>query len=321
MPVEAPAVGSGQGEEHMSGQVDESALFPGPVEGFTMPFFYASLQSFWLYYLVEVDLVASVLPDTAPGAGLRAARFTDGADEYAMVSLDLQRYTGHGDSFLEHVEEVEFNVYAYPEARDGAVPLMSWQDYLRGNDQTKSIGGYRVHVPCSNPQAVAAGRGFFGEPKFVAFFDYTVPAPNNPEVTTWEYGVYDIVAPPKELQQQYPMADLNKQGPLIFKIEADLTGADTFAANASPIIEYGVNPYGSNRIVSNWWSFYDTFETAFLTPEQAAKVTLTLGAENDKWNMRDDLQRLVANRLPVAAQIYQSPIVSAEDGPAFVVPQ
>ncbi len=305
----------------MAGQVEASALFPGPIKGFTMPFSYASLQSFWLYYLVEVDLVSSVLPDTPPGAGLRAARFRDVDDEYAMVSLDLQRYTGHGDAFLEHVEEVEFNVYAYPEAKDGRVPLLSWQDFLRGNDQTKSIGGYRIHVPCSNPQAVEAGRGFFGEPKFVAFFDYTVPSPNSAPSSVWKYGVYDIIAPPAALQNEYPMADLNKQGDLIFQVEADLTGVETFEVNASPIIEYGVNPYQSNRMVANWWSFYDTFTTSFLTPEQGANVTLSLGEHDDAHGVRADLMKLVANRVPVAAQTYESPIVSAEDGPWFVVPQ
>ena len=44
-----------------------------------------------------------------------------------------------------------------PLSRLPAVPLMSWQDYLRGRDQTKTIGGYRLHVPCDNPIAVEAG--------------------------------------------------------------------------------------------------------------------------------------------------------------------
>jgi hypothetical protein len=305
----------------MTGQVDQSKLFPGSIPGFTMPFFYASLQSFWLYYLVDPDLVDSVLPDTAPGEGLRTALFTDGDQQYALVSLDLQRYTGHGDSFLEQVEEVEFNVYAYPESRDGAVPLMEWQDYLRGGDQTKTIGGYRIHVPCSSAQAVSAGRGFFGEPKFVAFFDYKVPAPNNPEVKTWEYGVYDIIPPPEEIQKQYPMVNLNAKGDLIFKVEADLSGIETFAANPSPIIEYGVNPYQSNCIVANWWSFYDVFTTCFLTADQGSRVTLTLGSAEDKWGVRNDLQKLIANLLPVAAQTYESPIVSTEDGPWYQTPK
>jgi hypothetical protein len=305
----------------MGGQVDSSELFPGPIQDFTMPFFYASLQSFWLYYLVEVEVAESVLLDTPPGEGVRVARFTDGDDEYAMVSLDLQRYTGHGNSFLEHVEEVEFNVYVYPEAKDGAVPLLSWQDFLRGNDQTKTIGGFRLHVPCSNSQAVAAGRGFFGEPKFVAAFDYTVPSPNSPPSSKWTYGVYDIIPPPPELAKEYPYADLNKQGDLIFQVTADLSGVDTFEANASPIIEYGVNPDKSKRMVANWWSFYDTFTTAFLTPEQGAKVEVKLGEHDDPHGVRADLVKLVANRVPVAAQIVESPIVSAEDGPWFLVPQ
>jgi hypothetical protein len=304
----------------MAGQIDQDRLFPAPSGGFTMPFFYASLQSFWLYYLVEIDLIQEVLPTSRPEQRLRPAHFTDGDRVYGMVSLDFQRYTGHGPGYLEHVEEVEFNVYAYPEVRDGAVPLLSVPDYLMGLDQTKTIGGYRIHVPCSNQNAVDAGRIFYGEPKYLASFQYTVPTPNDASVTTWDYSVSTSIAAPEALRKEYPGADLTKPGDLVFRITADLTGVPTVAANASPLIEYGVNPYGSQVVVANFWNFFGTFDTAFLTPEQGSKVTLELGSD-DPEHLRRDLQRLVANRLPVAAQTFNSPIVSAEGGPWFPVAQ
>ncbi len=305
----------------MSGQVDQSRLFPNGPDGFTMPFFYASLQSFWVYYLVETHLIETVLPHSAPEQRLKPARFLDGDREYGMVSLDFQRYTGHGSSFLEHVEEVEFNVYAYPEVRDGAVPLQSWQDYLMGRDQTKTIGGYRIHVPCNTAGAITAGRGFYGEPKYQATFVYNVPTPNDATVTTWHYEVHTSIMPPPEVAKEYPFIDLSKPGDLVYELDADLTGVPTVPGNASPLIEYGVNPYGSQVVVANFWNFFGTFDTAFLTPEQAAKVTVKLGDVDDPQGLRRDLQKLVANRLPVATQIFNSPVVSAEGGPWFPVAQ
>ena len=305
----------------MSGQVDRSRLFPPPPNGFTMPFFYASLQSFWVYYLVEPHLIEPYLPKSAPEQRLKPARFLDGDREYGLVSLDFQRYTGHGPGYLEHTEEVEFNVYAYPEIRDGNVPLLSWRDYLMGLDQTKTIGGFRIQVPCNNPNAVLAGKGFYGEPKYAACFEYTVPSPNDTSVTTWDYSVSTSIPGPEHLQKEYPFADLTKPGELIYRLQADLTGVPTVAANASPLIEYGTEATDPNVVVANYWNFFGAFDTAFLTPEQAAKVVLTLGTDDDPHRLRHDLQQLVANRLPVAVQTYDSPVCSAEAGPWFPVAQ
>ena len=113
----------------------------------------------------------------------------------------------------------------------------------------------------------------------------------------------------------------SQPGELVYQLDADLTGVPTVAGNASPLIEYGVNPYGSQIVVANFWNFFGTFDTAFLTPEQAAKVTLTLGDVDDPQGLRRDLQKLVANRVPVATQVFTSPIVSAEGGPWYPVAQ
>jgi Acetoacetate decarboxylase (ADC) len=154
-----------------NGQRPFSELFPPLPQGFQEPFWYASLQSFWLYYRVDPELLRERLP---AGRGLEVALFEFGGGDHAgLASLDLQRYTGHGPTYLETTDEVEFNVYVYPRARVPDVPLMTWQQYLLGTDQTKTIGGYRLHVPCDNQTAVLAGRELYGEPKYLAVFDYT----------------------------------------------------------------------------------------------------------------------------------------------------
>jgi hypothetical protein len=140
-------------------QTPFARVFPTTPQGFNEPFWYGSLQSFWLYYRADPDDVAARLPD-----GLEAALFDFEGHRHALVSLDFQAYTGHGPGYLEMTHEVEFNVYAYPRVRLPDVPALTLREFLAGEDQTKTVGGFRIHVPCDNPNAVKAGIGLYGEP-------------------------------------------------------------------------------------------------------------------------------------------------------------
>ena len=197
------------------------------------------------------------------------------------MSLDFQAYTSGGSNFLAFTREVEFNVYVYPESRLPAVPLMSWQDYLRGRDQTKTIGGFRLHVPCDNPVAVQAGQQNFGEPKWLASFQYAVPSPNAPDVNTWSYGVYEPSDPTKT-----PPADT-----MIFEVDADLRGTPSVISNLSPLIEYGTRTIDGREVVAaNFWNFFGWFDTYFFDEDAARKVKLHLGPSIDKHRLRQDVQ-------------------------------
>ena len=123
-------------------QVPWKQLMPEQPELYKMPFWYNSLQSFWLYYPARRDLVEALLPELPPRHGVRLAEFDDLPDR-ALVSLDFQACTSGGANFLGFTHEVEFNVYVYPESRLPSVPLMSVREYLLGRDQTKTIGGFR----------------------------------------------------------------------------------------------------------------------------------------------------------------------------------
>jgi hypothetical protein len=112
-----------------------------------MPFWYGSLQSFWLYYRVDPEVLRQRLPQLPGGEALHVAMFDFDGEHAGLASVDLQIYTGHGPAYLEAVHEVEFNFYVYPQARVPEVPAMSWRDYVTGQDQTKTIGGFRLHVP------------------------------------------------------------------------------------------------------------------------------------------------------------------------------
>ena len=139
--------------------------------------------------------------------------------------------------------------------------LMTWQQYLLGEDQTKTIGGYRLHVPCDNAIAVKAGRGLYGEPKYLATFTCAVPClngPPSPPSSAWSYQVYAEPSPPSA-----PAGGAPTQGPLIYGLECDLAGITPIPANQSPLIEYGVfsDAGGAARLVGNHWDFYGPFET------------------------------------------------------------
>ena len=228
------------------------------------------------------------------------------------MSIDFQRYTGHGPQYLEAVHEVEFNLYMYPESRGPVVPALSVEQFLMGADQTQAHRGYRLHVPCDNPNAVKAGVGLFGEPKYLAAFDYTAPTLNDPTVTSWTYSVY-----------QAPAQQGGADGPLLWTTTADLLGLTAVPANASPLIEYGypADANGITRAVANFWSFYGPFET-FLFAGNGADRARTHGATPPRTTRHtvNDLIALIGDRSPVAAQMFASPPPSAENRGWFTVP-
>lgn len=291
-----------------TGQTPSGNLLPPIPQGLSMPFWYGSLQSFWLYYRVDPEVLRQRLPQLPGGEALHVAMFDFDGEHAGLASVDLQIYTGHGPAYLEAVHEVEFNFYVYPQARVPEVPAMSWRDYVTGQDQTKTIGGFRLHVPCDNPGAVAAGIALFGEPKFLAHFDYTVPGLNAPGVDTWSYKVLQDAS--------------GQPGPLIYGITADFRGLAPFPSDPSPLLEYGIlADHGVRRLVANEWSFYGPFDTYYLGGDAAQRIQLTYGDATDPTGTLEDLQLLLGNSAPIAAQIFASAPVSAENRGWYLVPK
>lgn len=84
-----------------------------------------------------------------------------------------------------------------PRTRAGDEPKLSVAQYLTGDDQSKTYGNYRINVPCDSPVAVTAGSKKYGEVKFVASFDFSVPDVNDPTVQTWWVRCYASTKAPK----------------------------------------------------------------------------------------------------------------------------
>lgn len=278
---------------------------PEQPKNFQMPFWYSSLQSFWLYYPARRDQVEALLPELPAGHGLRLAEFDDLPDR-ALVSLDFQAYTSGGASYLGFTREVEFNVYVYPESRLPSVPRMSVRDYLLGRDQTKTIGGFRLHVPCDNPVAVEAGQENFGEPKWLASFDYAVPSLNAGGGTTWRYGVYEAQPPPRPGETLDPRT-------MIFQVTAKLDDLRPEPSNLSPLIEYGTRTLdGRDVLAANFWTFFGSFDTYVLSEQDGRRFDLEMGPSIDHHRLHEDVRTVIGTQEPLAAQTFTSAPVSSE---------
>jgi hypothetical protein len=251
-----------------------------------MPFYYASVSCIWVYYAVDPATLAPYV------AAQDSEALVD--DGQAFVNLNFQTYTGHGGTALETVTEVEFNAMSYPSARASEVVGMTFPDYLNGQDQTKTVGNLRIHVPADNAFAVAAGKAFFGEPKFLAGFDVSVPALNNPPAKTWQIACND------------------EGGANIFKLDADVAGLGAvprFDVAASPLVEYSML---DGRLVGSFWDFYGPFDTHAPIPNDTAVQKIKLSYGDSAHPMRADMEKIIGGRPAIAVRVFTSLPVATE---------
>ena len=104
----------------------------------------------------------------------RSATSLFGSGALADPAKD-QPYNPGGSAF----NETELNVVAYATARENDVPKdLSAQEFIFGADQSKNLGVYRLHVACDNEMAIAAGRAYYYENKFMTFYKYQTPSLN-----------------------------------------------------------------------------------------------------------------------------------------------
>lgn len=282
-----------------AGQTPWKGLRPEPPKDFAQwPFYYASLQCNWVFWYTDVETARPFVEErNGKPTGLRVARFPvkEGKKtvDKAVVLLNFQRYTAHYNNALGITNEVEFNVIAYPGNRSPGVPYMSLETFLNGKDQTKTLGHLRLHVAADNAIAVKAGREVFGEPKFLANFNYDVPTLNSPPSRDWKV---QLVNPENKNQ-------------IVYDMNADFDGLQFWPTNCTPIPEFAC---GLGRTVWTRWTIMGQFLTAMLDgKEDRARVKLKIGS-ND-FVMTEDMRTLIgAKNKPVAAQTFVSLPACAE---------
>lgn len=309
-----------------------------------MPFYYASLQTHWLYFPVELELARKALSKTA------CEPFVFSDLDTAVAVLNFQRYTSTGNSYLGTTVEVEFNILAFPTSQRGRVPTsMTLMKYLYGEDYQKVIGPFRLHVPASSAVAVSAGRALFGEPKFVSLFETAVPSLNNPPPSTpirgelrgvtfqspskWEYTVQTAVRSGGTV-----MDPTFSPGAPIYTLQVDLDGLAPIGANATEMVEYGHlgllpphheltsegfawtedHPRPTGALVGGRWNLFGVYgvcEIGGSTP-----YALTFGTATGS-SMMLDMQRLIGGKRPVAVGLFESPPAAAESRAFYVDPE
>jgi hypothetical protein len=250
---------------------------PSIPEGFGLPFYYSSLFNVGVFYQVPVERVLPYLKDS----GLVPAVL----DGLAVVSYNYQLYTGQFPTGSSVTQEVELNILAVPENSQRLVAIVSFEEYMRGEEQTKLMGNHRVWVPCDSENAIQAGVRLFGEPKFKTTFNVLLGSLNAPAQQTWMFSVQD------------PSLD----DEAIFSVTVDMTGLTAFPGNFSPITEYGRH---EGHLIGCRWNMLQPVNTYFLAPTDQARVQLQLGPSTH--TMKTDVQHLIGDTPAGAVRLVQS---------------
>jgi hypothetical protein len=268
---------------------DPNKIFPPLPAGFSLPFYYASVNAIWMYYKVSPESVEPYLQDIA----LKPALF----DGQALVLLHFQRYTGFISGLVSVVNEVQLNIVAYPTVLDAQTPAISFADLLAGGETTKTIGAYRLYVPVDNSFAAKAGNELFNEPTFVTTFTYTVPDINDPSQKSWDVTCNDPTDP--------------KQ--FIFTLNVDANPPGLALSAMSPIMQYTRDPQG--RVFAYTWNVFGAFESAQLE----CGPTLVFGTSSHP--MRAAMQGLLDGVPAVGMQTFETPPVATSTRGYLIQPE
>lgn len=306
------------------------------------PFYYASFSGLWVYYLVDLNKLNKLLSNSA--TGFQAFDFGGGK---GLANINFMNYAGHSgqndptayDDILKAVStapgadypasfgveptnECEFNIVCYPGARKLQVPFgMSITDYISGADHTKTIGNFRVGVPCDDRIAVFWGTRNFGENKIMTHpFLFDVPSPNNSGATAWHFFVPGARNEAFEFTYNYadpPARPTFSCEPFMFAMEADVSNLTPFSCNSSEIIDYSmygdggpVRPAGSRRNLFGVFQGYD------LTKAKPGAMNLTLG--NSAHPLVGIMKTILDQAPAVAAQTFHSHPAVAESSMYYV---
>jgi hypothetical protein len=268
---------------------DPHKIFPPLPAGFSLPFYYSSVNGIWMYYRVSREKVVPFLQDIA----LEPALF----DGQAMVLLHFQRYTGFVSSLLSAVNEVQLNIIAYPKVLAAQAPAISFADFLAGGEQTKTLGAYRLFVPVDNPFAAKAGKELFNEPTFATTFNYTVSDINDPAQQSWDVTCND----PSDAKQ------------FIFTLHAEANPPGLAKSAMSPIMQYTRDPKGN--VFAYTWNVFGAFESALLD----YGPTLVIGQSSHP--MRAAMQSLLEGVPAAGMQTFETPPVGTSTRGYLIQPE
>jgi len=114
---------------------------------------------------------------------------------------------------------------------------VQYEQFAHGCDQTKLLGIARLHVVCDNPLAIDAGTKLYGEPKYPAWFEATMPSLNGPAGEAWSVTC-------KRAVLTEDGAGLARRDETLFSCDVDLAGLARVPVNNTPVTGYGIDSAG-----------------------------------------------------------------------------
>ncbi|MFE4534536.1 hypothetical protein ACFRKB_05585 [Streptomyces scopuliridis] len=278
----------------------DDLTLPPVAAPYQLPFHYGALHNIGLDYLVDPAPVRKALAEHHPD--LSAAEF----DGQACVTLNYQLYFAQYPNGGGITQEIEYSIIAHPTASGGRPARLSYEQFAQGYDQTKLLGIARLHVLCDNPLAIEAGTKLYGEPKYPAWFEATMPSLNGPPGDSWTVACKQAAHAPSG-------AGIERQELPLFSFSADLAGLPRTPVNNTPITGYGTDPAG--RPIAGPLNVYQPYEYRSLTGE-ADRVRLTV--QDASSPVGADLTALIAGAPAAGAWTYQSAPVAAHNRPYYV---
>jgi hypothetical protein len=309
------------------------------------PFWYGTFTGLWIYYKVPVSLAQAMLDKftqtTKGGPGFTAFTFTDEDGPFALANLNFMCYGAQSGSNdprayqqilkpvdpstpppgfgIEPATETELSIIAYPTSRADQIPESTFSagDFLLGNDHTKTLGAFRLCVPCDDRIAVYWGAANFGENKFMTYpYIYDVPSPNS-GTASWSFII------PGAIEEPNYSFDPDKRtcSPYILQAAIDVSGLAPVPGNPSEILDYSMwkdnHDAGRVRAIGSRRNIFGNFSTYVLPA--GYEHTFELG--NSTNGMVGILKELLGiNPPPYAVQTFQTPPVIAESGTFYVSP-
>lgn len=278
----------------------------------TPAFYYGAASVLWAWYEVDLDLLTGYLA----GLGMKPANLGGkGAVNWSfMTTASLFGAGFPGGAGGSAFEETELNILAYAAAREDDVPHdLTLESFLRGGDQSKNLGVYRLHVACDNGVAIAMGRALYYENKFFASYQFTSPNLNKP--------VKDIVDGADRWDIRC-LDGADGEAPLIYGAKADLQRVAWAGANASEVIDLSFDQ-AEGRVLGSRRNFLGVHQVAMLSSGDAGRVEMEYGdgsgaMTDDGRQMLADMKRLVGSRSPAAVQKFDSPPCIAEAVPYYM---
>lgn len=287
-------------------------------------FYYGAVSVVWCWYEVELDILNGYLDALGMragefnGKGLVNFSFMSAASLFGSGSLsqtgkdsaNSRPYNPGGSAF----NETELNIVAYAAARKNDIPTeLSARDFIFGADQSKNLGVYRLHVACDNPMAIAAGRTYYYENKFLTFYNYQSPSLNR--------TVEDQIKTNDQWSIECMDADSSSAAHL-YSAKIDARNLTFQPANASELIDISYDKK-SGRVLGSRRNFLGMHQVALLDNDPDARVSVTVGkgggkTSKDGQQLINDMDQLINGRSAIAIQKFESPPCIAEAVPYYM---